>query len=181
MYRARTHLSNLYSWQAMKQELSEAFAVYVNFASELEDESKQLLEKVEQACSHLNDLQAQVAALGRCLVEERERCRTERQKRKERARVYNVCIMANSQTGSGKTHATLGYQLLEEPSGLQQEAHQAEKPADGHTGEVSVIGVYNNEAYDLLARDDQGNAASQRRDVISTASGASQVTSLTYE
>ena len=47
--------------------------------------------------------------------------------------------------------------------------------------EVSVVEVYNNEVYDLLARDEHGNAASQRRDVITTSSGASQVTSLTYE
>jgi len=41
--------------------------------------------------------------------------------------------------------------------------------------------VYNNEVYDLLAKDEQGNAAGQRRDIITTSSGASQVTSLTYE
>lgn len=41
--------------------------------------------------------------------------------------------------------------------------------------------VYNNEVFDLLARDEHSNAAGQRRDVITTASGASQVPSLTYE
>lgn len=41
--------------------------------------------------------------------------------------------------------------------------------------------VYNNEVFDLLARDERGNAAGQRRDVITTSSGTSQVTSLTYE
>ncbi|XP_061602923.1 kinesin-like protein KIF25 isoform X2 [Cololabis saira] len=281
--------------QAMKQDLSEVVAVYVNFVSELEDKSKQLLEKVEKASSclsgypadELQKLQAQIAALECSLVEERERCRSERQKRKElhntlvelrgnirvHCRVrpvlpldhvqlptcgsglvsseevvhavsddtvmvdclkagmpvqqkmfeyervhgpedsqdivfeevkslvtslldgYNVCIMAYGQTGSGKTHTMLGCQPLEEPSGMQQEAQQgivpkaaaelfrliSEKPADSHTVEVSVMEVYNNEVYDLLARDEKGNAGGQRRDVITTASGASQVTSLTYE
>ena len=41
--------------------------------------------------------------------------------------------------------------------------------------------VYNNEVLDLLARDAQGNAADQRRDVFTTSSGTSQVPSLTYE
>lgn len=38
----------------MKHDLSELFAVYVSFATELEEQSKQLLEKVEQANSSLN-------------------------------------------------------------------------------------------------------------------------------
>lgn len=35
--------------QAIKQTLSEVFAVYLSFATELEEQSKQLLEKLEQA------------------------------------------------------------------------------------------------------------------------------------
>lgn len=38
----------------MKQGLSEVFAVYLTFATELEEQSKQLLEKVEQASCSLN-------------------------------------------------------------------------------------------------------------------------------
>uniref|UniRef100_A0A8D0DCD5 Kinesin family member 25 n=1 Tax=Sander lucioperca TaxID=283035 RepID=A0A8D0DCD5_SANLU len=108
---------------------------------------------------------------------------------------YNVCIMAYGQTGSGKTHTMMGSQLLEEHSGTQQETQQgiipkaaaelfrliSEKPAGSYTVEVSVMEVYNNEVLDLLARDEQGNAADQRRDVMTTSSGASQVISLTYE
>lgn len=41
-------------WQAVKHDASELFAVYVSFATELEEQSKQLLEKVEQANSSLN-------------------------------------------------------------------------------------------------------------------------------
>ncbi|KAK9531536.1 hypothetical protein VZT92_010955 [Zoarces viviparus] len=281
--------------QAVKQDLSELFAVYFTFSSELEEQSKQLLEKVEQAsCSatghsgdEVHDLQAGVAALERSLEEERERCRAERQRRKElhnalvelrgnirvHCRVrpllpfdhvqsstsgsrpmsseevvsaisddtvmvnciktgmpeqskmfefervhgpedsqeavfqevkplltslmdgYNVCIMAYGQTGSGKTHTMMGSQLLEEHSGPQQEAQQGiipqaaaelfrlilEKPAESLTVEVSVMEVHNNEVLDLLARDAQGNGADQRRDVITTSCGTSQVTSLTHE
>lgn len=42
-------------WQALKLDLSEVFAVYVSFATELEEQSKQLLEKVEQVSASLND------------------------------------------------------------------------------------------------------------------------------
>ncbi|XP_070782499.1 kinesin-like protein KIF25 [Enoplosus armatus] len=292
----RSALANLLSEvQAVKQDLSEVFAVYLSFATELEEQSKQLLEKVEQASCSLNgrrgdevqNLQARVAALERSLEEEGERCRAERQRRKElhntvvemrgnirvHCRVrpvlpfdhvqsstpglrstsseevvsaisddtvmvnciktgvpvhnkmfefervhgpedsqdavfeevkplltslldgYNVCIMAYGQTGSGKTHTMMGSQPLEEHSGTQQETQQgiipkaaaelfrliSEKPTESHTVEVSVMEVYNNEVFDLLARDERGNATGQRRDVITTSSGTSQVPSLTYE
>lgn len=39
------------SAQAVKQDLSEIFAVFLSFATELEDQSKQLLEKLEEASS----------------------------------------------------------------------------------------------------------------------------------
>ncbi|KAM4633801.1 kinesin-like protein KIF25 [Polymixia lowei] len=284
--------------QALKQDLSEVFAVYVGFATELDDQSKQLLEKVDQASSTLNghhrddvqSLQARVDALERSLEEEKEKCRAEKQRRRvlhntvvelrgnirvhcrvrpvlpfdhaqlsasthhitsgpvseevvhtisddtvlvncmktgnpvlnkifEFERVhgpedsqdavfdevkplltslldgYNVCIMAYGQTGSGKTHTMMGSQAALGPSGAQQEGQQgiipkaaaelfrliSEKPADSHTVDVSVVEVYNNEVFDLLARDEAGNPMGQRRDVITTSSGTSQVTSLTYE
>uniref|UniRef100_A0A8C5I6K6 Kinesin family member 25 n=1 Tax=Gouania willdenowi TaxID=441366 RepID=A0A8C5I6K6_GOUWI len=104
---------------------------------------------------------------------------------------YNVCIMAYGQTGSGKTHTMLGSQPLVEQLEPQQgiipkataELFQliSEKPAEFHTVEVSVMEVYNNEVFDLLCRDKHGNNVSQRRDVITTSSGTSQVTALTHE
>ncbi|KAI9544128.1 hypothetical protein NQZ68_005178 [Dissostichus eleginoides] len=77
--------------QAVKLDLSELFAVYLSFSTELEEHSKQLLDKVQQvSCSlkgdrgdEVQDLQAVVSALERSLEEERERCRAERQRRKE--------------------------------------------------------------------------------------------------
>lgn len=53
----------------------------------------------------------------------------------------------------------------------------SEKPAESHTVEVSVMEVHNNEVFDLLAPEDGG----LRRDVVTTSSGTSQVTSLTYK
>ncbi|XP_026174782.1 kinesin-like protein KIF25 [Mastacembelus armatus] len=281
--------------QAVKHDLSEVFAVYVRFASELEEQRKELLEKVEKASSSINghdgdevqNLKGRIAALECSLEEEKEKCRAERQRRKElhnrlvelrgnirvHCRVrpvlpfdhvqsstsgsgpasseevvyaisddmvmvnlqktgmpvqnkmfefervhgpedsqdtvfedikplltslldgYNVCIMAYGQTGSGKTYTMMGSQLPGEHSCTQQETQQgiipkataelfrliSEEPAESHTVEVSVMEVYNNEVFDLLARDEQGNTISQRRDVITTSSGTSQVTSLTYE
>ncbi|XP_038127079.1 kinesin-like protein KIF25 isoform X1 [Cyprinodon tularosa] len=279
--------------QGIKQVLSEVFAVFVNSASELEEQNKQLLQKVKEAGSCLNDpngkelqnLEARVAALERSLEE--ERYRGERQRRKEihnalvelrgnirvHCRVrpvlrfdhvqtsthgsgsassevvihtisddavavncmrtgmlvqqkmfefervhgpedsqetvfeevkslltslldgYNVCIMAYGQTGSGKTHTMIGSQSLEAKLGILQESQEgiipraaaelfrliSKKPAESHTVEVSVMEVYNNEVYDLLARDEQGRFISQRRDVLTTSSGISQVPNLTYE
>ncbi|XP_041660637.1 kinesin-like protein KIF25 isoform X2 [Cheilinus undulatus] len=285
----RSALAKLLSGvQAVKQDLSELFAVYLSFATELEEKSKQLLGKVAQAsCSptghqreDLQSLQAHVAVLERSLEEERERCRAERQRRKDlhnrlvelrgnirvHCRVrpvlpfdhtdastsasglseevvsafsddtvmvnciktgmavhnkmfefervhgpedsqdsvfeevkplltslldgYNVCIMAYGQTGSGKTHTMMGSRPLEENSGTQQgiipkaaaELFRliSEKPAESHTVEVSVMEVYNNEVFDLLARDELGCATGQRRDVITTSSGTIQVTSLMH-
>ncbi|XP_034556011.1 kinesin-like protein KIF25 isoform X2 [Notolabrus celidotus] len=107
---------------------------------------------------------------------------------------YNVCIMAYGQTGSGKTHTMLGSGPQEENFKTQKETQQgiipkaaaelfrliSEKPAESHTVEVSVMEVYNNEVFDLLARDEPGSAAGQHRDVITTSSGTIQVTSLTH-
>lgn len=57
----------------------------------------------------------------------------------------------------------------------------SEKPEDSHSVEVSVMEVYNNEVYDLLAKDEQGNPTCQRCDIITTSSGISDVPSLTSE
>lgn len=57
----------------------------------------------------------------------------------------------------------------------------SEKPDDNHAVEVSVMEVHNNEVFDLLAKDEQGNAAGQRRDVVTTSTGCSQVASLIHQ
>ncbi|XP_077568443.1 kinesin-like protein KIF25 [Stigmatopora nigra] len=78
--------------KTLKQCLSEFFAVYGGFATELEEKSKQLQEIVEQQrCSSLKEcdqdtvenLQERLSALERSLEEERDKCGVERQRRKE--------------------------------------------------------------------------------------------------
>ncbi|XP_072553128.1 kinesin-like protein KIF25 [Salminus brasiliensis] len=74
--------------QALKQDLRDVFAVYVSFATELENQSKQLLEQVASTAIQVfqgngtQNLQAQMAALEHSLQEEKERCRTERMRRR---------------------------------------------------------------------------------------------------
>ncbi|KAJ8009706.1 hypothetical protein DPEC_G00094330 [Dallia pectoralis] len=87
----RTALAKLLSdVQVLKQDLREVFAAYVNFATELENQSRLLLEQVGQACSALQghhgsdvlNLQDQLESLGHLLQEEKERSRAERERRK---------------------------------------------------------------------------------------------------
>ncbi|XP_009942421.2 kinesin-like protein KIF25 isoform X3 [Opisthocomus hoazin] len=109
---------------------------------------------------------------------------------------YNVCIMAYGQTGSGKTYTMLGPQLEENFSfsiedeselGIIPRATQevfrliSEKPPGSYWVEVSVVEVYNNEIFDLLAKDSCGRAFGIKRDVVTTREGKSDVPLLTYE
>uniref|UniRef100_A0A663MTX7 Kinesin family member 25 n=1 Tax=Athene cunicularia TaxID=194338 RepID=A0A663MTX7_ATHCN len=109
---------------------------------------------------------------------------------------YNVCIMAYGQTGSGKTYTMLGPQLeenfafsIEDESELgiipraTQEVFRliSEKPPGSYWVEVSVVEVYNNEIFDLLAKDSCGKLFGVKRDVITTREGKSDVPLLTYE
>uniref|UniRef100_A0A8C3QFY4 Kinesin family member 25 n=1 Tax=Cyanoderma ruficeps TaxID=181631 RepID=A0A8C3QFY4_9PASS len=109
---------------------------------------------------------------------------------------YNVCIMAYGQTGSGKTYTMLGPQLeenlafpIEEESELgiipraTQEVFRliSEKPPGSYWVEVSVVEVYNNEIFDLLAKDSYGKVFGVKRDVVTTREGKSDVPLLTHE
>ncbi|XP_048699940.1 kinesin-like protein KIF25 isoform X3 [Caretta caretta] len=109
---------------------------------------------------------------------------------------YNVCIMAYGQTGSGKTYTMLGPQseddvtlsTEDEPElGIIPRATEevfrliSEKPPGSHWVEVSVVEVYNNEIFDLLAKDSCGRVFGVKRDVVTTKEGKSDVPLLTYE
>ncbi|NWR30704.1 KIF25 protein, partial [Tachuris rubrigastra] len=109
---------------------------------------------------------------------------------------YNVCIMAYGQTGSGKTYTMLGPQVegnfaftIEDESELgiipraTQEVFRliSEKPPGSYWVEVSVVEVYNNEIFDLLAKDSYGKVFSIKRDVVTTREGKSDVPLLTHE
>ncbi|NXP13685.1 KIF25 protein, partial [Thinocorus orbignyianus] len=109
---------------------------------------------------------------------------------------YNVCIMAYGQTGSGKTYTMLGPQSeenfafsLEDESELgiipraAQEVFRliSEKPPGSYWVEVSVVEVYNNEIFDLLAKDSCGKVFGVKRDVVTTREGKNDVPLLTHE
>nr|XP_060609737.1 kinesin-like protein KIF25 [Anolis sagrei ordinatus] len=109
---------------------------------------------------------------------------------------YNVCIMAYGQTGSGKTYTMLGPQPednvafpVEEESDLgiipraTEEVFRllSEKPLGSHLVEVSVVEVYNNEVFDLLAKDNFGRSSGVKRGIITNKEGKSDVPLLTYE
>ncbi|KAM6138924.1 kinesin-like protein KIF25 [Phoenicopterus ruber ruber] len=109
---------------------------------------------------------------------------------------YNVCIMAYGQTGSGKTYTMLGPQLEENFAfstedeselGIIPRATQevfrliSEKPPGSYWVEVSVVEVYNNEIFDLLAKDSCGKVFGVKRDVVTTREGKSNVPLLTHE
>ncbi|XP_006882897.1 PREDICTED: uncharacterized protein LOC102868726 [Elephantulus edwardii] len=82
---------------------------------------------------------------------------------------YNVCIMAYGQTGSGKSYTMLGPRA-EEHTAMPSEAHRdsgivpraaqelfrliSESPSLRPEVEVSIVEVYNNEVFDLLAKED---------------------------
>ncbi|XP_066533910.1 kinesin-like protein KIF25 [Hoplias malabaricus] len=74
--------------QALKQDLRDVFAVYVSFATELENQSKQLLDCVSSTAlqafqvGDIKKLQGHVTVLEHKLQEEKERCRTERMRRR---------------------------------------------------------------------------------------------------
>ncbi|KTG06616.1 hypothetical protein cypCar_00005636 [Cyprinus carpio] len=168
----------------LKQDLRDVFAIYVGFAKELEEQSKQLFECVGTARNAIQDFQSD--DLQKYMV----------QKRAKRLCLmrYNVCIMAYGQTGSGKTHTMIGSRS-EDPTAAVQDSQQgiipkaanelfkliSEKPADSHTVEMSVVEVYNNEVLDLLARDEDGATVGVKREVITTCTGTSEVPCLTYE
>ncbi|XP_076129259.1 kinesin-like protein KIF25 [Alosa pseudoharengus] len=108
---------------------------------------------------------------------------------------YNVCIMAYGQTGSGKTHTMIGSHhdnpsssAAGDQEGIIPNAASelfrliSERPVGSHTVEVSVVEVYNNEVLDLLAKDEDGVATGAvKRDVITTATGTSEVPCLAHE
>ncbi|KAJ6664607.1 hypothetical protein lerEdw1_006180 [Lerista edwardsae] len=109
---------------------------------------------------------------------------------------YNVCIMAYGQTGSGKTYTMLGPQpkanvafpMEDDPElGIIPRAAEevfrliSEKPQGSHWVEISVVEVYNNEVFDLLAKDNSGRTSGVKRDIVTNKEGKSDVPLLTYE
>nr|XP_045380842.1 kinesin-like protein KIF25 isoform X7 [Camelus bactrianus]XP_045380843.1 kinesin-like protein KIF25 isoform X7 [Camelus bactrianus]XP_045380844.1 kinesin-like protein KIF25 isoform X7 [Camelus bactrianus] len=109
---------------------------------------------------------------------------------------YNVCIMAYGQTGSGKSFTMLGprpEQDLALPSGphghlgiIPRAAGEvfrliAENPSWRLEVDVSVVEVYNNDIFDLLAKDGCAVVSRAKRQVLTTTEGKKEVSGLTRE
>ncbi|XP_037673390.1 kinesin-like protein KIF25 isoform X3 [Choloepus didactylus] len=109
---------------------------------------------------------------------------------------YNVCIMAYGQTGSGKSYTMLGPHLPDDPA-LSLDSHGdlgiipraaeelfrliSENPSRSPEVEVSIVEIYNNEIFDLLAKDSCTLVSGVKRDVITTKEGKKELSRLTYK
>ncbi|XP_074121268.1 kinesin-like protein KIF25 [Sminthopsis crassicaudata] len=108
---------------------------------------------------------------------------------------YNVCIMTYGQTGSGKSYTMLGPHSESDPISSSEADQEmgiipraagelfrllSENQTVNSRVEVSVVEIYNNELFDLLAKDSSG-IFGVKRDVITTKEGKSNVPLLIYE
>ncbi|XP_032956298.1 kinesin-like protein KIF25 [Rhinolophus ferrumequinum] len=107
---------------------------------------------------------------------------------------YNVCIMAYGQTGSGKSYTMLGPHSEEGPV-LPLECHSdlglvprateelfrliSENPSRKAKVEVSIVEVYNNDVFDLLAEDTCTALPGLKCEVLTTKEGRKEVSPLT--
>uniref|UniRef100_A0A2K6FRK7 Kinesin-like protein n=1 Tax=Propithecus coquereli TaxID=379532 RepID=A0A2K6FRK7_PROCO len=104
---------------------------------------------------------------------------------------YNVCIVAYGQTGSGKSYTMLGPRLKGEESqrdvGIVPRAVEelfrliSENPLTGPTVEVSVVEVYNNDIFDLLAKDSLAVESGARREATAARDGRKEAAAPTCE
>ncbi|XP_070652644.1 kinesin-like protein KIF25 isoform X1 [Bos indicus] len=109
---------------------------------------------------------------------------------------YNVCIMAYGQTGSRKSFTMLGPHCQEEPAlpseprgdtGIIPRAAAelfrliSEDPSRSPEVGVSVVEIYNNDIFDLLANDGCRAASGAKRQVLPTQQGKTVVCGLTYQ
>ncbi|XP_042528306.1 kinesin-like protein KIF25 [Dipodomys spectabilis] len=107
---------------------------------------------------------------------------------------YNVCIMAYGQTGSGKSYTMLGPGAADwpglpsaaprDPGVIPRAAEElfrliAENPPRSPKVEVSIVEIYNNDIYDLLAKDGCTAVTGVRRGVVTTPEGRTEVPLLT--
>ncbi|XP_062954455.1 kinesin-like protein KIF25 [Cynocephalus volans] len=109
---------------------------------------------------------------------------------------YNVCIMAYGQTGSGKSYTMLGPHPAD-GSALPLDARGdigiipraaaelfrliSEDASRSTKVEVSIVEVYNNDIFDLLAKDNSTVASVVKRELKTTKEGRRAVSLLTCE
>ncbi|XP_043313216.1 kinesin-like protein KIF25 isoform X2 [Cervus canadensis] len=109
---------------------------------------------------------------------------------------YNVCIMAYGQTGSGKSFTMLGPHRQEEPAPPSEPHGDAgiipraagelfrlisEDASRSPEVDISIVEVYNNDIFDLLANDSCQVASGVKRQVLTTQQGKKAVCGLTYQ
>ncbi|XP_040614196.1 kinesin-like protein KIF25 isoform X3 [Mesocricetus auratus] len=111
---------------------------------------------------------------------------------------YNVCIMAYGQTGSGKSYTMLGPHSEDDPtllSGAREDlgiipraAEElfrytlwliSENPSRSPKVDVSIVEIYNNNVFDLLAKDNSTVMSGTKFQMVSTQEGRSEVPRLT--
>ncbi|XP_047415426.1 kinesin-like protein KIF25 isoform X3 [Sciurus carolinensis] len=107
---------------------------------------------------------------------------------------YDVCVMAYGQTGSGKSYTMLGPPSEGQPgqqsgthgdSGIVPRAAEelfrliSENSPGRPTLEVSVLEIYNNDIFDLLAKEDSAAVFGVKREVVTTQEGRTEVPLLT--
>ncbi|XP_078303697.1 kinesin-like protein KIF25 isoform X3 [Panthera onca] len=109
---------------------------------------------------------------------------------------YNVCIMAYGQTGCGKSYTMLGPQSTGEPvppwephsdlGVLPRAAGElfrliSENPSRSLKVDVSIVEVYNNDIFDLLAKDGRTAASGPKREALTAQEAKPEVCLLTRE
>ncbi|KAB0380706.1 hypothetical protein FD755_008490 [Muntiacus reevesi] len=109
---------------------------------------------------------------------------------------YNVCIMAYGQTGSGKSFTMLGPHCQEEPAPPSEPHGDAgiipraagelfrlisEDASRSPEVDISIVEVYNNDIFDLLANDSCRVASGVKRQVQMTQQGKKAACGLTYQ
>ncbi|XP_017750593.1 PREDICTED: kinesin-like protein KIF25 isoform X2 [Rhinopithecus bieti] len=109
---------------------------------------------------------------------------------------YNVCVMAYGQTGSGKSYTMLGPHSDDGPvlpldpqsdlGIIPRTAEElfrliSENPSRSPKVEVSIVEVYNNDIFDLLAKDTVAAVSGVKREVMTAKDGRTEVALLASE
>ncbi|XP_054414455.2 kinesin-like protein KIF25 isoform X1 [Pongo abelii] len=109
---------------------------------------------------------------------------------------YNICIMAYGQTGSGKSYTMLGPHSDDGPvlpldpqsdlgiiPRVAEELFRliSENPSRNPKVEVSIVEVYNNDIFDLLAKDSIAAVSGVKREVMTAKDGRTEVALLASE
>ncbi|ELW69065.1 Kinesin-like protein KIF25 [Tupaia chinensis] len=109
---------------------------------------------------------------------------------------YNVCVMAYGQTGGGKSYTMLGPRSVagatlplagcRAPGVIPRAAEElfrliSEAPAGSTEVDVSVVEVYNNDIFDLLAKGGPAGVPGVKRELVTTKEGRKEVSLLTSQ